>query len=154
MAKKRPDMWYPATGFYFNVKVAGISEKADSRFKEVSGINMEVGSEKLTEGGVNNYTIVLPTQVSSTNLVLKRGMLKKSGGLLEWIEKCITTDYSNPLELKNIDVQLLNSSGQPMVTWTFVDARPVKYLISELDAQKNDVLVETIEFTYTFFKRQ
>jgi phage tail-like protein len=147
------DLWYPATGFYFKIEIAGITDTSENSFKEVSGLSVELGSEKLVEGGVNNYTVELPTQVSASNLVLKRGTLSKKGKLVKWIEDSINTDYSKPLELKNILVKLLNQNGKPLITWTFNNARPVKYQVTDLDSLKNEVLVETMEFTYTFYKR-
>lgn len=147
------DIWYPATGFYFKVEVAGITDTSDNSFKEVSGLSLELGSEKLTEGGVNNYTMELPTQVNSTNLVLKRGVFSKKSNLIKWVEDSINTDYSQALELKNIIVKLFNDQGSPLITWTFNDARPVKYSVTDFDAMKNEVLIETMEFTYTFYTR-
>lgn len=145
--------WYPATGFYFKIEVAGITDTSDNSFKEVSGLSLELGSEKLVEGGVNNFTWELPTQVSSSNLVLKRGVLSKKSKLIKWIETSINTDYSKALELKNIVVKLFSAKGKPMITWTFNNARPVKYQVSDFDSMKNEVLIETMEFTYTFYKR-
>lgn len=145
--------WYPATGFYFKIEVAGITDTSDNSFKEVSGLSLELGSEKLVEGGVNNFTWELPTQVSSSNLVLKRGVLSKKSKLIKWIEASINTDYSKALELKNIVVKLFSAKGKPMITWTFNNARPVKYQVSDFDSMKNEVLIETMEFTYTFYKR-
>lgn len=145
--------WYPATGFYFKIEVAGITDTSDNSFKEVSGLSLELGSEKLVEGGVNNFTWELPTQVSSSNLVLKRGVLSKKSKLIKWIEASINTDYSKALELKNIAVKLFSAKGKPMITWTFNNARPVKYQVSDFDSMKNEVLIETMEFTYTFYKR-
>ncbi len=152
MAKEN-DQWYPATGFYFRIEVAGITGTADNNFKEVSGLSIDLGSEKITEGGVNNHTWVLPTQVSPSNLVLKRGVCPKKSNLIKWIEKSINTDYSKPLELKNIIVKLFNQNGKPMITWTFKDARPVKYQVSDFDSMKNEVAIETMEFAYTFYTR-
>lgn len=145
--------WYPATGFYFKIEVAGITDTSDNSFKEVSGLSLELGSEKLVEGGVNNFTWELPTQVSSSNLVLKRGVLSKKSKLIKWVEASINTDYSKALELKNIVVKLFSAKGKPMITWTFNNARPVKYQVSDFDSMKNEVLIETMEFTYTFYKR-
>lgn len=153
MGGKTEDPWYPATGFYFKIEIAGITDTSENSFKEVSGLSLELGSEKLTEGGVNNYIVELPTQVNSSNLVLKRGTLPKKGALVKWIEESINTDYSKPLQLKNILVKLFNQNGNPLITWTFNNARPVKYQVSELDSLKSEVLIETMEFTYTFYTR-
>ena len=147
------DDWYPATGFYFKVEVAGITDTSDNSFKEVSGLSLELGSEKVTEGGVNNFIWELPTQVNSSNLVLKRGACSKGSGLITWVEDSINSDYSTALTLKNIVVKLFNETGDPLITWTFNDARPVKYQVSDFDSMKNEVLIETMEFNYTFYKR-
>lgn len=150
---KDDEGWYPATGFYFKIEVEGITDTSDNSFKEVSGLSLELGSEKLIEGGVNNFTWELPTQVSSSNLVLKRGVLSKKSKLIKWIESSINTDYSKALVLKKIVVKLFNPKGKPLITWTFNDARPVKYQVSDFDSMKNEILIETMEFTYTFYKR-
>lgn len=148
------DTWYPATGFYFKIEVAGITDSTDNSFKEVSGLSVEQGSEKLVEGGVNDYTWELPTQVTASNLVLKRGVCGSKSALITWVEESINTDYSKALTLKNIIVKLFDEKGKPMITWTFNDARPVKYSVSDFDSMKNEILVETIEFKYTFYSRQ
>ncbi len=147
------DTWYPATGFYFKIEVAGITDTSDNSFKEVSGLEVEQGSEKLVEGGVNDYTWEVPTQVNAGKLVLKRGVCSTKSGLITWVEDTIKTDYSSPITLKNIIVKLFNEKGAPMITWTFNDARPVKYSVGDLDSMKNEVLVETLEFKYTFYSR-
>ncbi|GAB5417897.1 MAG: hypothetical protein Crog4KO_23550 [Crocinitomicaceae bacterium] len=147
------DTWYPATGFYFKIEVAGITDTSDNSFKEVSGLEVEQGSEKLVEGGVNDYTWEVPTQVNAGKLVLKRGVCSTKSGLITWVEDTIKTDYSSPITLKNIIVKLFDEKGSPMITWTFNDARPVKYSVGDLDSMKNEILVETLEFKYTFYTR-
>lgn len=147
------DTWYPATGFYFKVEVAGITDTYDNSFKEVSGLEVEQGSEKLVEGGVNDYTWEIPTQVNAGKLVLKRGLCSKKSGLIKWVEQTVSTDYSKPITLKNIIVKLFNKNGKPMITWTFNNTRPVKYSVDNFDSQKNELLVETMEFKYTNYKR-
>lgn len=147
------DTWYPATGFYFKIEVAGITDTSDNSFKEVSGLDVEQGSEKLVEGGVNDYTWELPTQVNAGKLVLKRGVCSTKSSLITWVEDTIKTDYSTPITLKNIIVKLFDEKGAPMITWTFNDARPVKYSVGDFDSIKNEILVETMEFKYTFYTR-
>lgn len=147
------DTWYPATGFYFKVEVAGITDTYDNSFKEVSGLEIEQGSEKLVEGGVNDYTWELPTQVNAGKLVLKRGLCNTKSALMTWVEDTISSDYSSPITLKNIIVKLFDENGSPLITWTFNDTRPIKYSVDNFDSQKNELLVETMEFRYTFYKR-
>ena len=52
-----------------------------------------------------------------------------------------------------INVTLLNEKHEPMTTWNFVSAYPVKWEVSNLDATKNEVVVDTIEIAYKYFTR-
>jgi phage tail-like protein len=38
--------------------------------------------------------------------------------------------------------------------WTFFNAWPVKWSLGGLDAQKNEIAMETLEFAYTYSARQ
>ena len=112
-----------------------------------------MGSEKLVEGGVNDFTWELPTQVTSSNLILKRGVCGSKTELMTWVEDSINSDYTTALTLKNIILKLYDETGDPLITWTFNDARPVKYSVSDFDSMKNEITIETLEFTYTFYSR-
>lgn len=48
----------------------------------------------------------------------------------------------------NVLVSLLNGAGIPISSWLFMKAYPVKWRISDLDADQNQVLIETMELIY------
>lgn len=50
---------------------------------------------------------------------------------------------------RDIRVMLIDHSGQPVVTWTLVDALPVKLEAPTLDAEKNAIAIEAIEVVGT-----
>jgi phage tail-like protein len=52
-----------------------------------------------------------------------------------------TTDGSSPP----------NGAPTPLRTWTLYAAWPTKWAISELESQRNDVVIETLEFAYDHF---
>ncbi|MFT6844600.1 MAG: phage tail-like protein [Flavobacteriales bacterium] len=145
--------WYPVTGFYFKVEVDGISDAVDNSFKEVEGLSMEMELEEFKEGG-NNQLLQVPKRMKKKNLVLKRGLVPAQSKLMTWVEKTVSSDLSSPITLKTILVKLLNEKGNPLLVWTFNNAYPIKYDLSNLDAMKNDCLVETMEFSYTNFSRK
>jgi phage tail-like protein len=141
--------WELPVSFYFKVRIL-FNEFA---FKEVSGLSAEVETESVSEGGVNNYTHLLPKQVKHGNLVLKRALMPNTGAEVLWIRHMLEGDLSIPVVTMPITIQLLNSEGIAIYNWICQDAYPVKWDIESLDSEKNNVLIETLEFAYTTIKR-
>ncbi len=143
-------MYYPPVGFHFKVDFKLDKKKQnDCRFQEVSGLTAEMSSESLVEGGENRFTHKLPVRANYGNLILKRGLLTDSG-LIKWIEDSIENFNFNPIQ---INVSLLNEKRHPLVNWSFINAWPVKWIVSDLKATDNSVVVETIELSYNYFRR-
>ena len=142
-------MDYPLTGFHFKVEFMGIDDLTgnDIRFQEVSGLSSEIGTEDVKEGGENRFTHKLPLPATYPNLVLKRGMMKNTG-LVAWFRNAIENFDFRPVMLK---VSLLNEEHNPVMSWNFLNAYPVKWSVSDLDATKNEVVVDTVEITYQYY---
>jgi len=140
--------------FYFEVKFAGIKNAEDSRFTEASGLEMELGVFQVKEGGENHFTHRLPDRGIQTNLILKRGVLAAGSDLAVWCKGILETDFGDKIKTKNIDVALLDADGNPLLVWTFTAAWPVKWSVSGYDAMKNDLAIESIEFSYQRSIRQ
>jgi len=149
-----PKDWYPVPGFYFRVLVVGIAPTTDDcSFKEVSGIEVEMQTETVEEGGVNSHTWELPKGMKYNNLILKRGVMPSVSFLSTWVQMVMATDFTEPISPKDIVVVLNNENGVPLYAWGFANAYPVKWVIDPLDSMKNDYLVESIEFKYQFFRQ-
>lgn len=124
--------------------------EAEAGFQEVSGINVSIETKSIQEGGVNDYLHKLPEKPAKyENLILKRGFLHGSS-LLQWITDAVTNFTFTP---KLLEVSLLNASGSKLVTWSFSNAYPVALKTSDLKAQDNSLVVETLEIAYNYFKR-
>ena len=141
--------WDLPVSFYFRVKI-GNDEFA---FKEVSGLSAEVETESISEGGVNSFTHLLPKQIKHGNLVLKRALMPLGSIEIRWMQRILEGDFSLLITTKTITVQLLNSEGTTIYTWTCQNAYPVKWEVESLDSEKNNILIESIEFAYTTLKR-
>ncbi|HEB76482.1 MAG TPA: phage tail protein [Nitrospirae bacterium] len=141
---------YPPVGFHFKVefRLDGVVD-GDSRFQEVSGLTSELGIEEVNEGGENRFSHRLPTRAKYGNLVLKRGLLKDSR-LIKWFRDAVEDFEFEPADVL---VTLLNEEHKPLMGWNFVNAWPVKWVVSDFKAQENAVVVETIELAYNYFKR-
>jgi phage tail-like protein len=135
--------------FYFNVSIDGTSFP----FKEVSGLNVEMALETIDEGGLNTHQHQLPKQIQHGNLVLKGAKLPMPNIFVLWVKGTLESDFSKPIQTKMMVISLLNEMGIPVHTWACQDAFPVKWEVESLDADKNSVLIETVEFSYTTIHR-
>ncbi|NOR10394.1 MAG: phage tail protein, partial [Desulfovibrionaceae bacterium] len=105
--------------------------------------------EQVVEGGENRFEHRLPARGKFGNLVLKRGLLTESG-VIEWIKDAIENFEFKPADVL---VSLLDEEHQPLASWTFVAAWPVKWSLGAFDAKKNEVVVETLELAYRYFTK-
>lgn len=120
----------------------------DFRFQKVSGITAEVELETLTEGGQNTYHHRLPKHGSYQNLVLERGYAIGSPLSIEF-NAAFSLFKFHP---SNVLVTLLSDMGIPLGAWLFMKAYPVKWQVSDLDANANEVALDTMELAYTRFQ--
>ncbi|WP_340065872.1 phage tail protein [Ascidiimonas aurantiaca] len=146
------DPIYPPVSFYFQLSFSGSSGKVDTSFKEVSGISMEMGIEEITEGGINGYKHRVPTTVKYSNLVLKRGFVPKNSDVARWCIDTLEGGLEETIETKNIIVSLLDENNSPLKSWSFVNAWPVKWAISDFNSMNNEIAIETLEFAYSYFQ--
>ena len=137
-------------GFHFRVNIEDLGNNdIDIRFQEVSGLNITIGEETYEEGGENRFTHRLPGRVTYDKLVLKRGLIKGSM-LINWFRDAVESFQFDP---KNLTVTLLNSEHEPLEAWAFVQAYPIKWSISNFNAQQNELVIETIELNFQYLRR-
>ena len=147
-----PD-YYPPWGFYYKVEFLESSisgNKNDVRFQSVSGLSVEYDTEEFKEGGENRFTHKLPVRTKYADLVLKRGMLTDSD-LMKWLLKAFRDREFKPSDL---NVILMNERGEPLRTWKVAHAVPKKLLVSDLNANENSIVIETMELSYQYFTIQ
>lgn len=155
---------YPTVGFHFLVRFEGIGSSQsigpvtvstadiDTRWMEVSGLNVEITTEELVEGGENRFVHKLPQRVKYPNLVLKRGFFAMlPSPLISWCNDAIQNFSIKPCQ---VSVMLLNDLHVPIQFWSFKNAYPVKLTMSDLKATENSFMVETLELTYQSAKRE
>ena len=138
-------------GFHFAVVflVGGvIPNPVDFRFKKVSGLSSRITTATINEGGENLYSHKLPQRVEYDNLILERGMATGSPLSLEF-NVAMSAMQFNP---GNVLVALLDDNGLPAAAWLFWKAYPVRWNVSDLDADNNSLVIETMELAYTRFQ--
>ena len=145
--------YYPPVNFYFRVEFDDFSgNKVDVSFQSVTGLDVQYDTETYKEGGQNKFEHVIPTRTKYADLVLKRGLIKpgdQSSAITEWVLKAIENYDIQP---KNLHVHLLNQSGKPLFTWYVIHAWPKNWKMTEMNADKGEVFIETLELNYNRFK--
>ncbi|HKL33818.1 MAG TPA: phage tail protein [Tangfeifania sp.] len=140
--------YYPPLGFHFRVEFANI--KGEFEFQSVSGLNVELETEQIAEGGENRFKHRLPVRTKFTNIILKRG-LKVNSDLIKWCRDSVIDFNITPTDMTII---LLNEEHEPLQTWNVVHAWPVKWEVTDLNAEESKITVESIELAYNFFNIQ
>jgi phage tail-like protein len=139
---------YPPVGFSFWVSFEISDSPVDIAFQDVAGIAMELQTEDIVEGGENRYTQKLPTRASYTPLVLKRGLVVNSP-LTEWVRDAMENLSIKPA---SIIVALLNENKEPLIAYRFINAYPLKWSISNFNAETSSIVIESLELYYQYFK--
>lgn len=144
--------YFPPSAFYFEVSIDGVAG-VQGQFQEASGIEVEVEIERLKEVGNNAFQQPVPGQTKYNNLVLKRGILVGGSELMRWAKDSIQSNLNKRIRPRNIVVSLLDpGTGNPLVSWSFVAAYPVKWSLGALNSQESAIATETIEFAYQEWK--
>lgn len=108
--------------------------------------------EEVVCGGENRFKYRLPTVSTSQNLVLKRALVTKGSQLLDWCASSIDEGLATQVTTHDVSVSLLGADQSVCVMWTFHNAYPVKYSVSDLKSQENGLVIESIELAYTYFE--
>ncbi len=134
--------------FHFKVSfLSEITELGDTMFQSVSGLNVTVETEEYAEGGENRFVYALPKRTKYPNLVLKRGVFRDSE-LIKWCKNALENFEFKPLDMQ---VSLLNEKHEPLYTWNIIQAFPVKWSVTDFNAEESKLLVETFELRYQYF---
>ncbi len=149
----------PPVGFSFSVQILGAGDTpfppVDAAFQEVSGLNITLGTETIREGGENRFVHRVPSTTNYENLVLKRGLMVRSSSLSAWCTKVLGGGLNTRIEPKTIKVSLLDAnqeSGEPLMSWKFVNAYPIRWEVGALNAQQSSIVVESIAFAFNYFE--
>ena len=140
--------YYPPLGFHFIVEFANLD--GEYQFQSVTGLSMELETELIAEGGENRFRHKLPVNTRYPNLILKRGIRVDSS----LVRGCRDALENFDIKPTDITISLLNEEHEPLMTWNVVHAYPLKWSVSEFNAERSQVAIETIELAYNYFNIQ
>ncbi len=134
----------PLLGHRFLVECEGILVAG---FQEVSGLELTLEVEEVSEGGSNDLVYRLPKGVKAGTLVLKRGLCQAE--LWEWfreVQKALS--FRRPLTTRTLYLVILDSAGEEALRLALNGAYPVKWIGPELKAETASVALESLELAY------
>ena len=128
----------PQPVFHFRVDWGG----ARIGFTEVSGLSDEVAVIEYREGSSPvDSPALIPGLKSPPVVNLKRGIMTRDNELAEWFR----TVQTGTVERRDVTISLLNAEHEPTVTWYLANAWPRKISASDLNAQANEIAIESVE---------
>lgn len=126
--------------FRFYLEVADVVEAV---FTEVSGLQVEMETQDIEEGGINGFTRRVPGRVKVSNLTLKRGMTR-SNDFIKWF----MSTAPGTVDRRNISLVLYDVKGDKVATWHFQNAYPVKWVGPQFTSDGNAAAIETVELAH------
>jgi phage tail-like protein len=140
-----PDRKDPLPVFCFQVLLSiNTGSKAEMFFKSVGGLKMETELVPVKEGGFNNSTWQLVGSRKWSNIVLKQGFTGSSkliGWHQDWMNGAMT-------RLEKCEIVQLNTALKKVCSWSVLNGMPAKWEISEFDAGKSELAIETLEIAH------
>lgn len=133
----------------FLMEVDGV---AVGRFTEVTGLEVQVEMQQISEGGTNGFVHHIPGRVSWPNLVLRRA-ITKDDNLLSWFQKAGPYG-TNEMQPTTAALTLINGKGQRLKTWNLIDAVPVRWTGPTMANANEDRLMEELEIAHHGFDVQ
>ena len=136
----------PSPAAFFRVEVESL---VVGGFSECSGLQVETEVEEHREGGLNEFTHKLPKGTKYGNITLKRGFMA-TDELYKW-NRNVVSGVAN--QRKNVSIVLTDRQGKDVCRWEVSQALPVKWSSSELKADANSILVESLELVHQGFAK-
>ena len=120
------------------------------RFTACSGLswNAEVVTYQATTEAGAIITQKRPGRVTFDDIVLKRG-LSADDKLTKWFDKV----KDGGVERKTGSIVLYSANGSEVDRYNFTNGWPSKWSASDLDAGKDDVVIEELTITHEFLER-
>ena len=140
----------PLPVFCFWVQFTELEGTVDTYFKSVSGLRYETEVVPVRAGGANDTTFNLVGATKWSPLVLKQGFTVSaspaSSPLLKWREQWLTPGAK--MTRSSGTIVQLDTALTPKAAWKFFRGWPSKWELSEFDASKNELAIETLEISH------
>lgn len=137
----------PYANFSFLVEIDGIVRAG---FHEVSGIDSSIDVIEHREGN-DTVSRKYPGRVKYANLVLRWGLADDTD-LYQWHQQWVAGDPAAQRKTGSIVLQDRRGKTE-LARWNFIRAWPCKYTGPSLNAEGNDIAIETLELAHEGVER-
>ncbi len=132
---------YPFPKFHFQTEWGGTK----IGFSEITGLAVETEIIEYRDGASQEYSSVkMPGRQQFSNLTMKRGIFQSDDEYFEWWNQV----KLNTHERRDLTISLLNEEHEPVMVWKVKNAWPTKIQSPDLNADGNEVAIETIELAH------
>jgi phage tail-like protein len=138
----------PIPAYQFSIE---FDEGIVALFQRISGMTVHRAVEPVTVGGMPNYTLELPGQISYDHVTFEGG-LSSSDFFYNWM--MAGSDLGGAISKNFFLVQRRPEADgfKPVRRWSFINAYPVKWTISDLGATDTDkIVIESLELSFDYF---
>ena len=127
---------YPLLKFHFSVEWGG--ERID--FTEVTGLDLESEVIEYRHGAQADFTSMkIPGLKKYSNITFKRGTFQGDSDFFQWYNTIHKDSFR-----RDISIKLLNEEHEPVLSWSVKSAWPLKIQSTDLNADANEVAIETM----------
>jgi phage tail-like protein len=125
----------------FRVEIDSINVAS---FRKCAGLKSETEIFEYQEGGENEVTYKLVGPTKASNIVLTQGFVSDPA-LFKWRDE-IASSGTNQIKRRNGSIIALAADARTEVgRWTFTKAWPVRWEMTDFDAQSGEAACEILE---------
>ena len=138
MAEEAQDTNWSQPKYYFLVDWDSLT---NIPFQEISGLNNDDQQIEYRHGNSPGFSVIkMPGIIKDSTITMKKGVFTNDNLFRDWYNKI----RMNTVERENVVVKLLDEGGNPVMTWTLLNAWPTKISLTDLNSDVNEVAVDTI----------
>jgi phage tail-like protein len=144
----------PLGGFNFSIRLIETAKPASAiigtfappsagGFTECTGLEASMQVDEWREGGRNDAVLRFPGHITHPNLKLRRG-LATGTDLWAWHQGYLQGRGKR----RDGVIELLDTVGNPVMTWRFRRALPIRWAASGFVAAQNSLAIEELEIAH------
>lgn len=135
---------YPVHNFHFQLEWGG----TNIGFTEISNLGMTTEVIEYRHGASPEYSVTkMPGMQKYDNIILKRGVFVGDNEFFEWWKQTKILGGFDGLR-RDLTIKLLNANHEPTIVWKVRNAFPVQLKFSDLKANDNDFVIESLEIAH------
>ena len=121
-------------------------------WQKCEGLDVTWDMPEYRSGDAGNFRVFFPANTKYAAVKLMRAASKDDTKLVKtWLEK---NQFTYMESRSDITIELMDSSGKPVHSWTCRSGQPKKWSINSMDAGASQVAIETLEFEHEGFLDQ